>query len=142
MKNNKGFTLIEMLVVIAVIGILSAATLTALGPARSKAKDTKIISALNQIRAVAETLYTTAGTYPSAADMKADSNIAKSSTEIAANGGTGFEMRTNGTLDIAGSAYAAFATLNSSTKVYCIDSSGYSGELAGSGPGSGDATCQ
>ena len=61
-KNNlihlrNGFTLIEMLVVVAVIGILSSVVLTALGPARDKAKDTRIQEELAQVPSFAETLY-------------------------------------------------------------------------------------
>jgi prepilin-type N-terminal cleavage/methylation domain-containing protein len=64
-KNKEGFTLIEMLVVIAMIGILSAVVLTALGPSRNKAKDSRIISDVNQARAIAEGYYNaTDGTYP------------------------------------------------------------------------------
>ncbi len=62
---SAGFTLIEMLVVIAMIGILSAVVLTALGPSRDKAKDARIISDVNQARAIAEGYYNpTSGTYP------------------------------------------------------------------------------
>src|SRR5207247_1593602 len=57
--NRKGFTLIEMLVVIAIIGILAAMVLAALGPSRNKAKDARVVADLTQARAVAETLYTT-----------------------------------------------------------------------------------
>lgn len=55
--RNKGFTLIEMLVVVAVIGILSSVVLTALGPARDKAKDTRITEELAQVRSLAESMY-------------------------------------------------------------------------------------
>ena len=60
-KNQAGFTLIEMLIVVAVIGILSSVLLNALGPAKDKAKDARIIQEVNQVRALAETLYD--GTY-------------------------------------------------------------------------------
>ena len=52
--NRKGFTLIEMLVVIGMIGVLAAAVLTALGPSRAKARDARVISGLNQLAALAE----------------------------------------------------------------------------------------
>ena len=54
--KNKGFTLIELLVVIGIIGILSSIVLTTLTDARAKARDTKWLSELQQIR-TAMTIY-------------------------------------------------------------------------------------
>ena len=45
MNNSKGFTLIEHLVVIAIIGILSTIAMTSLNGARKKAKDAAFKSA-------------------------------------------------------------------------------------------------
>ncbi len=65
-SQRKGFTLIEMLVVIAIIGILSAAVLVSLGPSRDKAKDARIISGLEQARLLAEAHYDSVNSiYPS-----------------------------------------------------------------------------
>ena len=55
--NKKGFTLIELMVVIAIIAILATAVLVSLDAARSRAKDTNKISAVTQIRSLAETYY-------------------------------------------------------------------------------------
>jgi len=119
-KNLGGFTLIEMLVVIAVVGILSAAVLTALGPARNKAKDSRIISALNQARAVAEILYDgDYGALPTTgAVAAAEANFGKLATDITANQGGLYIVKASDTLSY--SAYSALA----SGGFYCVDSAG------------------
>lgn len=61
---KKGFTLIEMLIVIAVIGVLASLTLPAINNARSKARDTRRIADLHSIRTVLETYVNEKATYP------------------------------------------------------------------------------
>lgn len=135
MKNNKGFTLIEMLVVIAIIGLLSSVVLVALGPSRNKEKDARIISDLRQIQVIAETLYTD-GNYPDAATIKANGSVTAASADISASGGTGFDI-----MPVTGSTVVAiYATLNSGN-AYCIDSSGFGGEIAAISSAA-DGTCE
>jgi len=55
--KNKGFTLIEMLIVVAIIGILASLILIGLGPARAKARDSRRISDLRQIQNGLEMYY-------------------------------------------------------------------------------------
>lgn len=72
MKNKKlqlGFTLIEIMIVIAIIGILSAATLVGLGAFRSSGADTRRTSDLTQIQNALELYFTKNGSYPTAASL-------------------------------------------------------------------------
>jgi len=56
-KNEKGFTLVELLVVITIIGILATLILLQLGTARAKARDAKRISDVSQIRTASELFF-------------------------------------------------------------------------------------
>ncbi len=61
--NQKGFTLIEMLVVVAIVGILSSVVVVGLSGARSKARDARRISDVKSIQNYLETNYTAASGY-------------------------------------------------------------------------------
>ncbi len=124
MKDTKGFTLIEMLVVIAIIGLLSSVVLVALGPSRTKAKDARIISDMNQVQTLEETLFNN-GNYSTLDIATAGSPGKALSDDVKANnGGTDITiMGAGGT-----AAYAAYTSLSSG--YYCVDSKGNSVALA------------
>jgi len=63
-KKREGFTLIEMLVVIGIIGILASLILLGLGGARRAGADAKKIANLNQLRNSLELYYLKNGGYP------------------------------------------------------------------------------
>lgn len=62
-RKRDGFTLIELIVVVAIVGILTAIVLSSLNNAREKGRDGGVKSNLVNIRGQAEILYTTWGNY-------------------------------------------------------------------------------
>lgn len=62
--NNKGFTLIEMLVVVAIIGLLSAVVVVGLTGAREKARDSRRVADLREIQNQLELDYMSTEGYP------------------------------------------------------------------------------
>ncbi|MEX2054032.1 MAG: prepilin-type N-terminal cleavage/methylation domain-containing protein [Candidatus Colwellbacteria bacterium] len=63
-KSSRGFTLIEMLIVIAVISILAGIVLVGITGFQSSARDTKRIGDLRGIQNSLELYYTRCGFYP------------------------------------------------------------------------------
>ncbi|HOX21395.1 MAG TPA: type II secretion system protein [Candidatus Paceibacterota bacterium] len=66
MKKQKGFTLIEMLIVVAIIGILSSLILVGLSQFRSRGRDARRVSDLKQVQNALEIYYTRNSSYPTA----------------------------------------------------------------------------
>lgn len=63
-KNQKGFTLIELVVVIAILGILAAIAIPRLGSFREKAKEAAEKSDIRIIESAIQMYYAEEGTYP------------------------------------------------------------------------------
>lgn len=63
-KENKGFTLVELLVVISIIGVVMGLSLFGLGGARKSGRDAKRKSDLEQIRSALELYRSDCGSYP------------------------------------------------------------------------------
>lgn len=64
MKKNKGFTLIEILVVVAIIGVLATISLVALNTSRAKARDARRIEDVKKIALALEQYASDNGDYP------------------------------------------------------------------------------
>ncbi len=65
---RKGFTLIEILIVVAIIGVLSSVVLVGLRPAQQRGRDTRRIADLKEVQNALELYYQKCGFYPGNAD--------------------------------------------------------------------------
>ena len=96
-KLNKrgGFTLVKMLVVIAVIGLLASMVLIGLGGARPAARDARRISDLRQLQTVVELFFQSKDRYPTAAEFAVPSTLGisalpKDPLRTGGEGGSGY----------------------------------------------------
>ena len=63
-NKNKGFTLIEMLIVITIIALLASLILVGMGGARAKTRDSRRVADLHNIMNALELYYAKNGVYP------------------------------------------------------------------------------
>lgn len=64
MKKRKGFTLVELLIVIAIIALLATLVIVSLRSAQEKARDAKRVADVKQIQSAAELYYSDNNNYP------------------------------------------------------------------------------
>jgi prepilin-type N-terminal cleavage/methylation domain-containing protein len=67
-QERKGFTLIEILIVVAIIAILASVILVGLGPTQSLGRDARRVSDLHEVQNGLELYYNSQGSYPIADD--------------------------------------------------------------------------
>jgi len=68
-KNNKGFTIVELLIVIVVIGILALLVITTYSGIQAKARNAKRQTDVASIQTQLEAFFSQNGYYPSLTDM-------------------------------------------------------------------------
>jgi prepilin-type N-terminal cleavage/methylation domain-containing protein len=146
-RYTKGFTLIELLVVIAIIGILASVVLVSLNSARSKGKDTRVLTDVQQLRVQAESAYNgtdysatfNVATVPDGTTngqgIVAGSVTSQLITDALNNGGVVQAMT-----DTSNTHYVVLGKL-STGKYFCLDSRGSSDQSTSTLPVVGTAQC-
>jgi prepilin-type N-terminal cleavage/methylation domain-containing protein len=134
-SNYLGFTLIELMLVIVIITVLTSFVLLVVDVTRKKTRDAIIISSLEQLQAIAETVYNPNDGYKEFYDMR-ESNYSKIEDirkKIKDMGGSGFNFEIKFPEDISGEVgfyeYCAWVKLahqpkNGSARNFCVDSKG------------------
>ena len=140
-KKSKGFTIIELLVVVAIIAVLASIVLVNVTSYIAKGKDASIKGNLATIRTNAAVLYE--GTNPSSyATFITTGCTAGHSTFMSPRAAI---TSAGGTVDCptaSATAWCVKSTLNVSGS-WCVDSTGYSGAPAAGTDCTGtDITCQ
>lgn len=82
-RGRKGFTLIEILIVVAIIAILASIVIVGLGPAQQSGRDARRLSDLTSIQNGLELYYQKCGYYPGAAVPSGSSCTGWTATDFA-----------------------------------------------------------
>lgn len=125
MNNKKGFTLIEILIVISVIGILASIVLVNLGGFRSRGRDARRIADLRTMQNALELYYANEGNYPAgdSAALYAAVEALPGIGKLPRDPATGNPMYSYGT-DANGLSYVLGATLENKNTVLGNDEDG------------------
>lgn len=113
--NQKGFTIIELLVVIVIIGILVALTLPNLFSAQARGRDTDRKNELKNVQQKLETYFNDNGSYPAEGAL-ADADVSSDEMQGPRNDAYTYESD--------GDSYTLTATLENASDPDTVDGSG------------------
>ena len=119
MKSQKGFTIIELIVVIAIIAVLSSIVLANVTKYTGKGRDAAIKGQISEIRTAATDFFISNGTYTG---MCSSGPCYNAKNNIANLGGLLGNNQVYGAI-----AYCMDFKLSDKVTLWCVDSSGYVG---------------
>jgi len=136
---KSGFTLIELMISISIIGILAAIIINGLQNSRARAFDSRIKQQLSGFRTAAEVYFTnqTPNSYaPATNSCTAGGTIFTDTNAVDGNPGalidsTNLPPNTTIVCGSSASAFAVKATLYGATSYWCVDSKGISKQVNG-----------
>ena len=120
-KRNQGFTIVELLIVIVVIGILALLVITTYSGIQAKARNAKRTSDIKSLQTQLEAFFSQNGYYPSNADMNSSSWLSSNMKSL----------DQNALIDPSSSSQSKTLATSPAAKVYAyqpLDSSGNSCE--------------
>lgn len=140
--QKQGFTLVELLVVVAIIGLLASILIANLNVGRSKAKNNVIKENTYSLKLAAELEYDENNSYEGVCLESPDYDISNAAgtnflrirTAINNNGGT----TTGNCYDSATKWCAEVTDMPYNSEDWCVDSAGYAGSTDNCGTGTGD----
>jgi prepilin-type N-terminal cleavage/methylation domain-containing protein len=134
-RRDDGFTLVEMLVVVLILALIIVFTFTAFDISRNKTRDAVLISELEQLRGIAETVYHPEVGYKELYNMRGNpvsisddyptiKQIRQRAIDVGSTINIWFPEDVGG--EVGYHEYCAYATplFYSGKDSYCIDSSG------------------
>lgn len=125
-KNQKGFTIVELIVVIAIIAVLATIVLVNVTQYISKGRDASIKGNMNTILTNAAVHWDTNSSFTTPAFLTSATYTGPVSAIEDADGTVTQGFRSSG------SSWCMYVTLTDGATTYCIDGTGFKGERAAS----------
>ena len=131
-QNQKGFTLIELMIVIAIIGILAAIALPAYQTYSNKAKFTEVVTATTSVKSAIDLCYQTKGAVTTCIPGNAAAiaaGTADAGVNAAATGATAGQYVGSVNAATAGQITATSANITAANKTYVLKATAVGGTL-------------